>query len=112
MTDQFGQETALRARLIGYGIPPSLHDGLCRYLLAGVRPGGYLSAVLTNNLQDAMLRAGPPITPAHTLRLVKFLTYCTSSSCHGSPRAVEQWSALPPEYRPPLPLDDGPETLE
>jgi hypothetical protein len=108
MTEQ--REIDLCARLDNYRIPQLLHEGLVRYLLHGIRPGGYLCSVLSNDLGGAILRAAHPVTPDVTRRLVKFLTYCAPAPCHGAAANVEAWISI--DDRAPMCLDDGPETLD
>lgn len=43
----------------GYAIPKHLQEGILRYVEHGVRPGGFLTAVLNNDLQNAFARADP-----------------------------------------------------
>ena len=40
-----------------YEIPQHLHEGLERYIVGHVQPGGFLCSVLDNNLQAAVMRA-------------------------------------------------------
>lgn len=38
------------------GCPPRLREGVRRYVDHGLRPGGFLSAVIANDLRDALAR--------------------------------------------------------
>jgi len=57
VTDE--QREALVAEFIGHlpqsGIPDHLRDGLVRYFSDGILPGGFLQAVLCNDLAQASL---------------------------------------------------------
>lgn len=46
--------TRFRLALAEAGVPQHLHDGLIRYRFDKVRPGGFLRAVLANNMFAAM----------------------------------------------------------
>lgn len=73
-----------------YDIPSHLFEGLDRYFKQGLRPGGFLYAVLTNDLKDAMLRwAGGGYNPASDL--VKFFCAEVPAPSWGSVDAVEKW---------------------
>lgn len=78
-----------------------LHDGLVRYLLHGIRPGGFLCAVLSNNLQEAIVRCAWPHTPMTIDALVRYFLNGIPSPAWGSPRAVDDWCSLP-SYRCPI----------
>jgi len=73
-----------------YAIPEELHGGLDRYLKEHIRPGGYLYAVLTNDLKDAVLRwGGQESNPLKTL--IYFFCAEISAPAWGSVANVEAW---------------------
>lgn len=76
--------------LDGQGVPAHLHDGLVRYLLQGTLPGSFLTAVLRNDLREAVLRADPASFAGLPALLVFLATY-TPAGCHGSPAAVARY---------------------
>ena len=87
--------TLIRAALDGAGVAANLQDGMIRYLVDGVRPGSFLTAVLENNLSDAVLRAaaeGDGKT-ALIVPVVLFLIYNAPSPSFGSREAVDAWVA-------------------
>jgi hypothetical protein len=86
-------EQACRRALLEYAIPGDLHDGLVRYLVAGIRPGSFLSAVLENDLQEAVLRENPVVNFVALPALVRFLHNEAPSAAYGSPEKVTLWSA-------------------
>jgi len=61
-----------------------------RYVMAGVRPGEFLCAILANDLRGAVVRADET-----NLKLlpqwVRLLQEYVPLSCWGSGRAVEEW---------------------
>lgn len=75
-----------------YRIPESLHAGLERYLKHGIRPGGFLCAVISNDLKEAALRGDPVNQPAIP-RIVAFLCAEVSDTAWGSPAKLDQWIA-------------------
>lgn len=73
-----------------YGIPPHLHGGLTRYLQARIRPGRFIYSVLTNDLNEAMLRwAGPGPNPSEGL--IRFFCSEVPAPCWGSVDKVEAY---------------------
>jgi len=73
-------------------VPPHLREGLKAYLIDRVRPGAFLSAVLTNNLTDAVLRADPA-SLGSLKDLVLFLHNYAPANSHGSSELFEAWLA-------------------
>jgi hypothetical protein len=84
----------LRARLEANAVPEHLHTGLVEYLAARRPVGGFLLAVLENNLALAAVRADPE--SARALReLVLFLSNFASATAWGSTEAVAAWLTDP-----------------
>ncbi len=73
-------------------IPAHLRPGLARYLVLGVAPGSFLTAVLRNDLAGAVFAASPQSLWAIP-DVVRFLCRYVSVSAHGSPDAVADWVA-------------------
>lgn len=80
----------LRARLIENGVPESLHEGLTEYLAARRPVGSFLTAVLENNLTQAVLRADP-MNALSLYQIVLFLANYAPSTAWGTPRKVGDW---------------------
>lgn len=97
----------LHTRLHRHFIPVNLHAGLSRYLLDGIRPGGYLTAVITNNLRQSVHLAAEPVTPEHTAAIIRFLEMNAPGPSWGSVEKMEKWLE-PDPYRPPMPYDGCP----
>jgi hypothetical protein len=74
-----------------YGIPEHLQAGLERYLKHGIRPGGFLQAVLKNDLVDAKQRAADALTFLAAYDILTFLACEASGHVWGSPQNVERW---------------------
>lgn len=73
-----------------YGLPEYMYDGFTRYYEHGVDPGGFMFAVLTNNLESAVGHADH--VNMHLLpNYVKFLYNEVAASSWGSREAVEYW---------------------
>src|SRR5262245_54748038 len=91
------QETHYRERLKLNGVPEHLHDGRVLYLLYHLPPGGFLTAVLSNNLREAIGRADDA-SAAGLPAIVKFLYNNAPSTCWGSEEYVAEWLALRPTH--------------
>ena len=71
-------------------LPEGLQGGMQRYLEQGIMPGHFLTAVLKNNLFEAVMRAD-----ADNLKelpnIVKWIHWEIPSSSHGSDITVKAW---------------------
>jgi hypothetical protein len=84
----------LRQRLVERDIPLTLHEGLTEYFAARRPVGGFLTAVLSNDLREACVRADD-VNRYALAEIVLFLhTYCPAPAW-GSRAAVEAWLADP-----------------
>lgn len=84
----------LRRRLLESNVPGPLHTGLLEYLAARRPTGGFLRAVLENDLAQAAVR-GDEINRWHVADIALFLySYCPAPSW-GSPKVVAAWLADP-----------------
>lgn len=89
----------VRQRLRQCDVPERLHDGLVEYLVARRPVGGFLNAVLENNLALAVARADPDMR-AQLPAVVLFLANYASSKAWGSTEAVAAWLTDPVPPRP------------
>lgn len=71
-------------------VPEHLQPGLVRYLGDGIRPGGFLCAVLANDLAGAVSRADGDSAKG-LVPLVRFLFDYAPVLAWGSTEAVENW---------------------
>lgn len=81
-------------------VPAHLHSGLVHYIGDRRPVGGFLTAVLSNDLKEAVARAADPATQASLPRIVFFLYNHAPGPCWGSAADVEAWladSEPPPE---------------
>ncbi len=71
-------------------IPQHMRAGLRRYLVQGVPPGGFLTALLSNDLKDTFVRADNENQRA-VLTYVQFLYAHAPSGSWGSVENVSSW---------------------
>jgi len=72
-------------------IPPAVFDGLKMYVLNGIMPGSFLSAVLSNDLFMA-IGCADPLSTLTLPNLVKYIHWNVPGSCHGSWDIVAKWT--------------------
>lgn len=86
--DQMHQHYLAKARALS--IPDACADAMARYLVYGVRPGSFLTAVLENRFVGAVGKAD-----SHNALLLKnyarFLWNDIPSPAWGSPEKVKEW---------------------
>ena len=73
-------------------IPDPIFRALMRYQDDGVMPGGFLQAVLRNDLQEAVFHADPESLAA-LLPICRYVHWEIPAVAHGSREAVDQWVA-------------------
>lgn len=89
--------SAVVGALDSSGIPDHLRGGLVRYFADGILPGGFLQAVLCNDLREAVLRANPGTE--HALRpLIAFLTHYAPHTAWGTCDKVLAWTTTPSRF--------------
>ena len=71
-------------------IPEHMHGAIRRYVMHGVPPGSFLTAVLSNDLKESYARADDD-NAASMRGWVRFLYNFCPSHCHGAPDAVASW---------------------
>ena len=71
-------------------IPERIMNNLLYYVKGEEAPGGFLYAVLSNNLFSAMARADKEMKPLIPL-LVQYIHWEVPGGCHGSPEHVKAW---------------------
>jgi hypothetical protein len=84
-------------------IPENLRGGLRRYLDAHIQPGHFLTAVLVNDLREAMGRADA-VTRTGIFDVVSYLHNFAPSIAWGDAAAVKRWvtPTIPPMDLPNL----------
>jgi hypothetical protein len=84
----------LRERLVASRVPYHLWEGLVEYLAERRPMGGFLTAVVTNDLMEACTRADPSVRP-HIADVVLFLVSYAPAHAWGSDERVGAWLADP-----------------
>ena len=77
-------------RLRAARVPEHLHGGLMRYLVHHLQPGHFLTAVLSNDLREAMGRADET-SRAGLFEIVSFLYNNAPAAAWGNLERVEDW---------------------
>lgn len=72
-------------------IPDHMRGGITRWVEHGIYPGGFLTAVLENNLRDAVQRADED-NSRMLAGWVRFIYNYCPSGCWGSLEHVERWA--------------------
>jgi hypothetical protein len=83
-------EQMWRGELVRAGVPEHLRDGLALYLAHGVMPGDFLSAVLVNDLAEAVSRSDEDSFQALS-PLMRFLFNHAPAASWGSLDKVSVW---------------------
>ena len=68
----------------------STKEGLDLYRKMGCPPGGFLRAVLSNDL-GGVFRSGDEDNLADLFEIMKYVHWNLPAICHGSPEKVEAW---------------------
>ena len=90
MTPVVTTETEYLTRLRRAGVPEHLHSGLVNYFVHHISPGHFLTAVLENNLCEAMGRADET-SRAGLFEIVNFLYNDVPFNSWGTPDRVDTW---------------------
>lgn len=91
MTPVFSRQ--LLTRCDEHRLPPATSESLVAYIMTARPTGGFLGAVLENNLREAFCRADEANTEALP-RLVAVLYNYAPSACWGSPEKVREWRGV------------------
>ena len=90
--DDFSED-GLRESARKTGVPEHIRDGLIRYVRTGCPVGDFLTAVLSNDLKYAVLKADEK--NRHALReIILWLINYTPSGCHGDAGSVPYWHGM------------------
>lgn len=73
-----------------HGIPDHMYDSIVNYIVHRIEPGGFLSAVICNNLKEACGRADH-INKTKLFEYVSFFYNDAPSTCWGSPDKLKAW---------------------
>lgn len=83
-------EEELTKSAIERGVPEGLIGGLVRYIIHGIQPGQFLTAVLSNDLMEAFGRADLESREA-MFQIVLFLYNDAPGASFGSPERMAAW---------------------
>jgi len=83
-------EDYYRGRAEHHELPDYMIDGLVRYIVHGIEPGGFLTSVLENDLAWAAANADA-INRRILFRYASFLLYGAPNGCWGSKSKVREW---------------------
>lgn len=72
-------------------VPDHMRAGMARYVVLGILPGGFLRAVLSNDLMEAG-RMADDENRRRLSNYVMFLINYAPSDCYGSPDAMQAWA--------------------
>lgn len=82
-------------------IPPHMQEAIRRYVINGIKPGRFLTGVITNNLSEAVNNADETNLPLLRLYVLWFYNEAPGS-CWGSVNALNEWM----KFRPVLTFAD------
>lgn len=71
-------------------IPPTTKEAIDRYIKEGIEPGGFIKAVLSNNLYDAIFTADSE-NLSNLKDIITYLYKDAPIAALGSTKAVENW---------------------
>lgn len=74
-------------------IPEHMRDAVRRYVEDGIEPGGFLKAVLCNDLKGAVIRADN-INKKNIVNWVHFVIWELPGLCQGSEEKYKNWIAM------------------
>ena len=80
----------LQASLVKSGVPAHIHDALIGYVVDHAHVGGFLQAVLSNNLFRSFAEADDE-NLAHLFDILKWVFNEAPGNCWGSPDTVRAW---------------------
>jgi hypothetical protein len=83
-------EERIRKSLVEFLIPHHMHDGIVLYLLHGIEPGGFMTAVICNDLKNAFGRADH-INREAMFDYVNWFYNAAPSECWGSVENMNDW---------------------
>jgi len=82
-------------------IPYHMRDGVVKYVLFGIKPGNFLSAVISNDLFGAMRRADD-INLHNLNKYGVFFTNYAPSNSYGDPASLTEWCSIGGLLRRPM----------
>jgi hypothetical protein len=83
----------LNSKFAEYNIPEHMWDALKLWITDAIEPGSFLTAVLCNDLKEAIGRADD-VNINHLKDFVRFLYWEVPSACWGSIEKVQAWRGI------------------
>lgn len=80
-------------------IPGEWAEIINRYVVYGISPGSFFTALLANDLLMAACKSHPANTWAAIICVCKWLLNEAPYACHGSYDAIDKWTSLPQAER-------------
>lgn len=74
-------------------VPEHMRDGILRYIKEGIRPGSFLTAVIQNDLREAIWQADH-INLAALPTIVTWFYHYAPAVCWGSNAQMEAWETF------------------
>lgn len=71
-------------------VPLNLHEGIIRYIEESIKPGDFLSAVISNDLFESVGRADRE-SMSNLEEIVQFFYNYAPSTCWGSKEVMKEW---------------------
>jgi hypothetical protein len=96
MVGKDGLTSEQKSKMFEYGIPSHMHGGIVRYVEQGVVPGGFLTAVINNDLRMACANADIH-NQSKLHAFVMWFYNQAPSGCWGHENAVRDWCRPIPE---------------
>lgn len=85
------EQVTVNGRPINYsGLPQHIQEGMQLYIEHKIAPGGFLTAVLCNDLYGAAVRADE-INKHLLFEYVNWLDNHAPQLCWGNPKRVKEW---------------------
>lgn len=84
-------ESQLKESLLMSNVPMHIHGGIIRYIVSGIRPGDFLSAVICNDLRESFGRADEENRDA-LFYIVEWFYNHAPAPCWGSDEKMYQWT--------------------
>lgn len=73
-----------------FQVPLHIRGALERYVNNRIAPGGFLTALLANDLMESMGRADH-INKRYIFEICNWVYNCAPRNCHGSYEAIDNW---------------------
>lgn len=83
----------LENQLADSEVPPHIHGAIVRYIVDGTPPGGFLTAVICNDLRESFARADLD-NREQLFEIVNFFYNHAPGKCWGSPDEMMTWEGM------------------